>query len=847
MSTRRVTRAKNATQHPGIPDITPKKKRRTAEEVAAERQSKLDAKEEKERTKRASIKRVAKYEKNQADQDVVTDATPRAALPKPKPIPSKRKAVVAPPATKKKVTPPSDAEMSDARAAPSVPRPRPKPIPRKQKVIVQTPAAEDNGFLSDAEMDDAAADSSAFNPDPTQHSGTVTSDIDADGSDSAMPSSPPRKKTKVSGKKAGKVTKSSVRDAIKAVQQTHMSGKSKAADRKKTAPHSTISLNSDDSNDSDDSDILVVDATPKKAPSKQPASVQQDDDAMVVDRPSTKASKKATSKKSAQSVPAARLNNDSDEPITSHPPGRQPPQWTMPILSEYDRGATPMAGAPGRVDKKGKGKEKQKKEKEGKGKADLADDKKISVSRQARSDEKRIPPSSKSDSTPNGKDFSTGINDWAASIPKNAKPTKATTSQPSIFKNSTSSRRLPPLTNASTRSSTNSVLTENVLISHAIPITQEPKEQDTLQLHDGLGGLSDEDETQGLEREAAVASPPKGKKRVSSSALVKDSPGKPPARQAERTKKPGNNDLPDGVEQKLWRRVFVSTYMQYVATLANPWEVPPKLACQKLQVIWDAIFPNISCTVTSTSTVYLITVQRVADSYRSFIGSAAIAIVIAYLESQDTLKHSDDNRVEFATYALDKLRFLYKKANGDDKSKFRGLYQGAFVVQTFGAHFTAINGARKIHGLLDKPEEDLNPAGGLALSCAAVERALTLIATRTITIEMVLAAKGKSIPLPKTLNHSTGKVSNRQTGFNDVTWGSSTRSYVKSIVKSLREEKFQAIITSAKEFSKKSHRSGNDRAVDDAVDDEDFDERAQLVDISESESGSEDSDGSDVE
>ncbi|KAG2114135.1 hypothetical protein DEU56DRAFT_919634 [Suillus clintonianus] len=173
MSTRRVTCAKNATQHPGIPDITPKKKRRTAEEVAAERQSKLDAKEEKERTKRASIKCVAKYEKNQADQDVVTDATPRAALPKPKPIPSKRKAVVAPPATKKKVTPPSDAEMSDARAAPSVPRPRPKPIPRKQKVIVQTPAAEDNGFLSDAEMDDAAADSSAFNPDPTQHSGTT--------------------------------------------------------------------------------------------------------------------------------------------------------------------------------------------------------------------------------------------------------------------------------------------------------------------------------------------------------------------------------------------------------------------------------------------------------------------------------------------------------------------------------------------------------------------------------------------------------------------------------------------------------------------------------------------------
>lgn len=47
-------------------------------------------------------------------------------------------------------------------------------------------------------------------------------------------------------------------------------------------------------------------------------------------------------------------------------------------------------------------------------------------------------------------------------------------------------------------------------------------------------------------------------------ALVKDSPGKPAARQAE-WKKPGNNNLPDGVDQKLWRRVFISTYMQYVA------------------------------------------------------------------------------------------------------------------------------------------------------------------------------------------------------------------------------------------------------------------------------------------
>jgi hypothetical protein len=51
--------------------------------------------------------------------------------------------------------------------------------------------------------------------------------------------------------------------------------------------------------------------------------------------------------------------------------------------------------------------------------------------------------------------------------------------------------------------------------------------------------------------------------------------------------------------------------------------------------------------------------------------------------------------------------------------KFRGLYQGAFVVQTFGAHFTATRGAQKIPGV-DKPGVLANPAGGLALSCAVV-------------------------------------------------------------------------------------------------------------------------------
>ena len=67
------THSKNAAQHPGL--VTKAKPRRSSKEVAAERQAKEDAKQEKARTKAAGIKRVAEYEMAQADKDAA-DATP---------------------------------------------------------------------------------------------------------------------------------------------------------------------------------------------------------------------------------------------------------------------------------------------------------------------------------------------------------------------------------------------------------------------------------------------------------------------------------------------------------------------------------------------------------------------------------------------------------------------------------------------------------------------------------------------------------------------------------------------------------------------------------------------------
>ena len=70
-------------------------------------------------------------------------------------------------------------------------------------------------------------------------------------------------------------------------------------------------------------------------------------------------------------------------------------------------------------------------------------------------------------------------------------------------------------------------------------------------------------------------------------------------------------------------------------------------------------------------------VQRLADSWRNVIGSTGIAIFLAFFNSQPDLQDSDEERIDFAKYYLENLRFLYRDSDCDDKkaceSNFHGL------------------------------------------------------------------------------------------------------------------------------------------------------------------------------
>lgn len=183
---RLVTRPKNAGQHPGL--LIPKQARRSSEEVAAERKAKEAAKKEKERTKKAGIKRVAAFEKNQADNDAM-EQTPKVVT-------------------------------------------KPKPLVRTRSYA---------DVLRGDDSDVGMADGQSAKPDSEFQTADVEDGqtTESDGMETAVEElAPPRKKMKINQDTGRKGKAPRVRDAIKAVQDTPK----KNHGHKKTAESSNSEL-----------------------------------------------------------------------------------------------------------------------------------------------------------------------------------------------------------------------------------------------------------------------------------------------------------------------------------------------------------------------------------------------------------------------------------------------------------------------------------------------------------------------------------------------------------------------------------------------------------------------------
>jgi hypothetical protein len=121
-------------------------------------------------------------------------------------------------------------------------------------------------------------------------------------------------------------------------------------------------------------------------------------------------------------------------------------------------------------------------------------------------------------SDPPQKIKSSTVETWAKSIPSSAKPV---ISQATVKTGKSSTNRhsstAPALTSASSRV-TSSVLTSDITITSAQDYVKIKQVPDSIYAYDG--GLTDHEETAGVERDAAHASPIKGKRRLNSEVSI---------------------------------------------------------------------------------------------------------------------------------------------------------------------------------------------------------------------------------------------------------------------------------------------------------------------------------------
>ena len=108
--------------------------------------------------------------------------------------------------------------------------------------------------------------------------------------------------------------------------------------------------------------------------------------------------------------------------------------------------------------------------------------------------------------------------------------------------------------------------------------------------------------------------------------------------------------------------------------------------------------------------------QCVSNSWQSPFRSTAIIVLIAFFNSNVELYPTNEIWQELAVWYLENFCFAYKDLDGDDKlvhailfhcmitnvfQSFRGMFKGPLVLLAFGAHWTAIIGARKLEEIDD--------------------------------------------------------------------------------------------------------------------------------------------------
>ncbi|KAG1867263.1 hypothetical protein DFJ58DRAFT_723936 [Suillus subalutaceus] len=189
-----------------------------------------------------------------------------------------------------------------------------------------------------------------------------------------------------------------------------------------------------------------------------------------------------------------------------------------------------------------------------------------------------------------------------------------------------------------------------------------------------------------------------------------------------------NVDLPAMMQvDQCWTKKYLPTVMLWAGSYGDIWNIPDDVLLLHAQLIFNAVYKELNITIVHGGVI-----------------------------------HSLD----------------------PDEPNPLTVYHSPFVLQLLGTvHLNAISGYVDVPKLDMHALATLGMSGVIALSAAAIERALNMFADKHLKVKEVLAAgSGKlAIKLPKILNKTTGKMTNAPFLFSGACWTKVTNSFIKSI------------------------------------------------------------------
>ncbi|KAG2152690.1 hypothetical protein DEU56DRAFT_727716, partial [Suillus clintonianus] len=238
-----------------------------------------------------------------------------------------------------------------------------------------------------------------------------------------------------------------------------------------------------------------------------------------------------------------------------------------------------------------------------------------------------------------------------------------------------------------------------------------------------------------------------------------------------------NTDLPPGChEDGKWARVFIPTILLWLGAQEELWTIADIKLLDACKEIFKVVYGDICYNLTISGSVFGVVTQRVGE-WRSNFGSTALALAVHFC-----VVNQDSAPRELSTLLLHKYAFLYPNPEKIDKDE---TFRSPFVQELLAtAHLAKILGHADVPVLRTDSLVKNGFIGALGLCAVSLERAFTLLADSTVTLdseensELPINVRKARLKTPKTFNKATGKETTSEHAFSVAKWSSKTAAFV---------------------------------------------------------------------